>query len=967
MRSRRLWLILAAVLAAYAAAGFWMVPRVLSDTLKTQVRERFHRTLELGPVTFNPFTLELSISKLMLPDADGSPLVSFDRLYVNLRFASLILFAPDFKAISLERPRVRLVRRADGRFNLQDLVPPAPAKPAPPGPPPRLYIGELSISNGELAYADLTRATPLALTLEPVSLTVREFSTRSEGNAYSLAAATTHGESFEWHGSFGLAPLASSGRFALKAIKSATISEIAAGALPVELTGGELSLNGSYQALERGADLNVTAKVDQLLLAGLGLRVPGDDADSLSVPKLTIEGVTLDTARHSVEVTRVSVEQPTLRAIRAHDGSLPWSKLAAPSRPAAPAGAAPPAAAAPGWSLAVPRILVDGGTVAFEDRVPRRPATLALSPLKLELNGYSNANRAPLTIDFSTGVNGNGRFAAKGSLSLAPLAATFAIDASALGLPVLQPYIDSVAALRLTSGTAGASGTLTLAANGAIGFKGDARVDAFSTQDSLLGEDFVKWQSLKLAGIRAGSAPLAVAIRELSADQPYARVIIGKDGVTNISAMLKPPETDAAARAPRPPPVAAAASKALPLSIGVVKVADGTMNFTDLSVRPNFSTNILELGGTITGLSGNSDARAKVRLAGKVDRYAPVSITGEVNYFAAVSYSDVKMSFQNVELTGFSPYSGKFAGYRIDKGKLSADLHYQIVNRKLEAQHSFNVSQLQLGERVESPDATSLPVRLAIALLKDRDGVIRLDLPVNGSLDDPQFKIGPIIWKLFVHLIEKAVTAPFALLGSLFGAGEEISTIEFAAGSSELDAAAKGRVATLAKALDARPALNVDVPLTVAAVTDKQALIARRWHEAQLELAAKQLGSRAGTAEALLADPSAYRKLLEAGYLAAFTQRAEIPPPTPPSKDPAAVNAAAIAWLEDALKSRIVVDPAALEALAATRAAAVQAALLDGTGIDPSRVFIVNPGTRGDAPAGAAEAPGPVKLQLTLH
>ena len=148
---------------------------------------------------------------------------------------------------------------------------------------------------------------------------------------------------------------------------------------------------------------------------------------------------------------------------------------------------------------------------------------------------------------------------------------------------------------------------------------------------------------------------------------------------------------------------------------------------------------------------------------------------------SAALYTDLAMSFRNIELSTFNPYSGKFAGYNISKGKLTTELHYKVDGRKLDAQHHIIVEQLEFGDKTESKDAVSLPVKLAVALLKDRNGVIDLNLPVTGSLDDPKFKLGPIIWKVFVNILEKAVTAPFALLGSLFGGGPDLQFVDFRA------------------------------------------------------------------------------------------------------------------------------------------------------------------------------------------
>jgi hypothetical protein len=1007
LRSRRFLGVAAALLAAYTAFGFLLVPRLVAGLVRSQVEQRWHRAAAVGEVRFNPFTLELELRDLAVPDADGGPLLGVKRLYLNLQLASLFLLAPDFKAIALDEPRIRLVRRPDGRLNLQDFVPPPDPQADPNAPPPRLYVGELAVRGGELRYGDRKTAPAVEFELKPVGFTLRAFSTRSEGNAYTLSATSSRGEILEWHGSFGLAPVVSSGRYALTKVRAETLIELIGAALPVELQSGELNLHGSYEFAERGATLALTANIEELALSELRLRVAGDDANSLAVPKITLSDVRFDLAQQSVSVAHLSISEPQLKATRAHDGTLPLAKLAPTT---APAAHAPPAApAVPGarpWTVAVPDIRLSGGSLEIEDQVPARPAVMRVASIELAVGGFARPIKAPVQIDLHADVNGTGHVAVQGPLALEPLAGTLTVEAGALGLTALQPYVDALAALKVTSGTASLKAAVTLKAGGAIALEGDASVDDLATVDSTLGEDFIKWHGLKLRGLRAQTAPFAVNIREIIADRPYARLIIGPNRVTNVHAILAPPgEAPPVDATPAPAPAAPAAPTSgstatgatptadaptvaatagarsappLPLSIGAVRIVGGSLNFSDLSIKPAFNAGIQELAGTIKGLSARPDSRADVQLDGKVDRYAPVSITGKVNVFAAEKHSDVTMSFHNLELTGLSPYAGKFAGYRIDKGKLSADLHYVVENRKLDAQHKFVVSQLQLGERVDSPDATSLPVRLAIALLKDRDGVIRLDLPVSGNLDDPSFSIGPIVWKMVVHLVEKIITAPFALLGSLFGGGEEIASLAFAAGSAELDATARSRIATLAKGLDARPALNIDVPLTADAAVDRAAIRARRWQEQLEALATRRLAKKAaepGAIAALLADPAGYRALLEEGYVTAFTQKPSIPPP-PTGVAPGSpqATAAAVAGLEQALATRLVVDPAELEALGHARAAAVQSALLDGTGIDPGRVFVVN---APPAPPGAAAplaegppvaAPGAtVTMQLALH
>jgi hypothetical protein len=434
----------------------------------------------------------------------------------------------------------------------------------------------------------------------------------------------------------------------------------------------------------------------------------------------------------------------------------------------------------------------------------------------------------------------------------------------------------------------------------------------------------------------------------------------------------------------------------MPISIGSVRIQDGSANYADFWIQPNFAVGIQTLNGSIVGLSSNPRSRAKVELQGKVDRYAPVHIWGSVNPLAATAYSDIKMTFKGVELVSATPYSGRFAGYKIEKGKLSVDIGYKIDNRQLTAEHRFVIDQLELGERVESPDAIHLPLKIAIALLKDRNGVIDINLPVTGSLDDPKFSLGPLIWKAVLGLLAKIATAPFALLGHLFGGGEQMNFIDFRAGSAVLEPSESEKLASLVKALKEKSQLELDVPVAFSADLDRQGLAAARLQRRLVRLKNEQAGDRKhgkGTksASAAPAPPSAASPASASSSVASAPTMASAqtdqaatdaastePAPTDPAltdptqhfhllaalyradqgKDtvlPSAAQAAeaaekqktppdfgtANAELETALLQKMSVTDADLQALGSRRAHAIQDALLAGGEIDAARVFII--------------------------
>jgi len=328
---------------------------------------------------------------------------------------------------------------------------------------------------------------------------------------------------------------------------------------------------------------------------------------------------------------------------------------------------------------------------------------------------------------------------------------------------------------------------------------------------------------------------------------------------------------------------------------------------------------------------------------GQVDAFAPVAITGEANVLGPL-YTDLTMSFHNIELSTFNPYSGKFAGYNIAKGKLTTDLHYKVDGRKLDAQHHIIVDQLEFGDKTDSKQAVSLPIKLAVSLLKNRDGVIELDVPVTGSLDDPQFKLGPIIWKVFVNILEKAVTAPFALLGSLFGGGPDLQFIDFEPGAADLDSGAAAKTQTIVKAMNERPQLKIEVPIAVIDAVDRPSLIEAQFkaqvHDAQAAAAARKKSVSATTPFEQL-DPATRLDILTQLYQKNLGSDPKYPDTVSSIKAKPDLTAAKIDFLSNELHTRINVSATDLTDLGQQRAMNLQQVLLKNTQIDPERVFLV--------------------------
>ena len=401
----------------------------------------------------------------------------------------------------------------------------------------------------------------------------------------------------------------------------------------------------------------------------------------------------------------------------------------------------------------------------------------------------------------------------------------------------------------------------------------------------------------------------------------------------------------------------------MPMAVKKIVLHAGQANFADLSVQPNFATGIQSIEGTVLGLSSKVNSRAKVDIHGAVGAFSPVDITGEVNVLSAALYTDLALNFRNMELSIFNPYSGKFAGYNITEGKLTTELHYKVEGRKLDAQHHITVDQLEFGDKTASKDAVSLPIKLAVALLKDRRGVINLDIPVSGTLDDPTFRLGPIIWKVFVNILEKAVTAPFALLGALFGGGPDLQFVDFRPGAADLDSAAADKIRAMVKALNERPQLKIEVPIAWVSELDRPTLAEARFLTQVREAQSGKGGrnkSPAAAPEFEQLDAPAKVELLTQLYAKDVGGEPKFPQEVANIKTKPELAAAKADFLTKALHEHIAVTDGDLTALGQQRATAVQQALLTGTELDPARVFLV-------VNDKAKNQDGKVRLELSLR
>lgn len=950
---------LAIALGLYSLLGFLILPGIALRVANQQLDQLATVPARLQRVELNPFSLELQLWGLHIGEAD-KPQIAFQRLYADLQLDSLWSGALHLARVELERAHTEVLFAKDGTLNLTRLfeLPPSEAKPEQePSDPFPLRIGRIVLIENGLHFEDLRPSEPVEFVYDSLNLELKNLSTLPDDNAdMQMVATGPYGGRIDWQGQVSLTPIASRGSLKVTDGNMKGFWPYVRDAVPLALEKGTLSLSGNYVLnLAKGTEL----QLQNVAISVAPFAINDPSGKPLArLERLDVSEASLDLAKQQVTVGKVHSQKLETWAAREADGQLDWQKLfagessadQAPATPPAtdseaatePAAAAEPQATAQApdepakpWQVLLRDVQLRDYQIHLADRAAGPDEVkLDLAPLNLDIKDFDSLGTSPFALKLDTGVNKRGRIGAEGQVQLQPTSAKLQVVTRDIDLRLAQAYIDPFVRLELRSGSLGSDLAVELKSAEPLvfGVSGRAEVNQLHTLDTLKNRDFLKWQQLVVEGLdyRHGEG---LVIGKVDLQQPYARFVINEDLTTNVNDLII-----AQPAAPEAKP--AEAGKPLPIRIGGIDIRNGSANFADFSLMPNFATAIQQLDGRIGTLDNQSPQAASVDIKGKVDKYAPVSIQGKLTPFDPMNSLDIATSFKNVELTTLTPYSGKFAGYRIRKGRLNLDLHYRIEKGQLNAENKLLLEDLQLGEKVDSKDAVDLPVRLAVALLKDTKGNIDIQLPVQGNLNDPQFSVMPIVWQTLRNLVLRAAQAPFKFIAGLVGGSDtDLSQVQFAAGSSELDEAAQKSLDTLAAALKERPVLRLEVEGVSAQAGDGPLLAEKRleleYQNTQYKIL--QRGGETVPAEPalLVVDEDDKPALLEGIYRARLKQQ-------PPAEWRELPDEERTKKMRDAVLQSWAGSELLLRRLGQARAASIKDYLVERGGLEDQRIYLLD-------------------------
>ncbi|MFT3914650.1 MAG: DUF748 domain-containing protein [Anaeromyxobacteraceae bacterium] len=943
----RLGLGAGALAVLYVLLGFVLAPRLVKGAIEEKGSAALHRAVTVAEVKVNPLVLSVTVRGLAVAEPAGGNLASWESLYVRLAPWKVLAGDVGIAEIVLVKPAAALGLDAKGRLTIQDLLDPDPAAPPPTGekegkPALGLALDRLEIDQATLSFHDDTRAPRFETVLGPLTVKLSQFRTRGGGDSpYAFTGATEAGETFSWSGTLQSEPLRSAGTLSFKGIDLPKYGAYSRDTAPKLLVAsGKLGLETRYElswgdAARRLALSGLGVTVDDLALARLA-----DRAVAARLPHIEVKGGEVDVLGKTATVAEVRVAGGALTARREPGGAMALLEMLelAPSPPSP-------------WRWKVGTVAIDDVALDVEDLTTPRPVKLALAGLRVRLSGMEQRADVACPMQASVRVGEAGTFAAEGTVWPNAARAKLALKAAAIDLVPLAPLAEAGAPVRVAEARFGMDARVEVDAaqkEPTWRFAGDVALEGLRLRHPAREEELVRLTALRVEGVDAESTGRA-SVKAVRLVEPRLRAIVFEDGTTGFAPAAKPGEPPAVQPAAAQPAAATKAASTKPgaapawrTTLGVFQVLRGQLSYVDRSVKPPVLLALDDVEGKVTNLSSDPKVRSTVDLKARVGA-APLAITGTVNPLQAEAYTDVAVRSKGIELTPLSPYAGRHLGYLLEKGKLDLDLAYKVQARALQAGNVVKVDQLTLGEKTDSPDATSAPVKLGLALLRDKDGVILLDLPIDGNLDDPEFRYGKVVWRAVLNVLVKVATSPFSALASLVGGDkEDISLVEFPAGAAKLDEAGLKRVQLLAGALAQRPALSLDLEGTADPAADGTAL---RRAELDRTFRVQEAKARGVSPEAVTFTPEQRAALVEKAWRAAF-------PPAPPAAGQAAAKAPTPAEMEAQLLGRVATPPEALKALAVERTQVVRDALL-AAGLDPARLFTVEGGER------AQKEPGP--------
>ena len=824
--SNKITKILFYLLIVYTLLGVVVLPFILKPQLIGIVEKETKTEAGIGSVSFNPFLFKLKLSDIKLNDLHKKPLFKCKRILVDVDLYSLFFSALHLHLLEIDQAKIYLVHEKDKSINFLNIIKQkaqsdTDADKASSAQLPRVIVDTISIKDAALYFTDYTRNDVYKFDLKNMGLKIKNIDTKENNSTNgALRFYASFGDEgfvdFKAHVK-GYEPLRVAGSLDFQANKLYTEWRYFKEYLNIEVADGTLHTYLDYDF--DLSDLNAT-KITNAVVAINNLRIkPKERArDIFTLKHFALNKITMYPLRNNIYISDIGVDDLYLHVKRQKDKSIDWNHYIEIN-----SGKTQKKNGAP-LNLFVKQFSLKNANMAFVDNSLNKSVSNSIDKLNLQLLDLNASANSLMQYALDFQVNKQGLVQAEGQLQHTPLKEEGDFNISQISLEEITPYLQQSTYLDVEEGYFSATGKIRYEKskkNADLYVNGSAALSSFFIYNSLEKKLLFSLNRLDINDYTFELMPNRFHINGIDVNAFYVDAEIDKNKVLNFSQLLKETNSTKEQNKQR----VKGKSQSFPVKIDKIKVASGSARFQDYSIPIKFKTDIHNLNGVIYSVTNMKGENTLVNLDGEIDKYGSTKIKGSLQSQNPKKFTDITMNFKNLDLSAMSGYSASFAGYKIDSGKLFLDLGYNIVNSKLHGSNKVVIKKIKFGDEVEDENATHLPLGFVIALLEDENGVIDIDMPVEGDVDKPDFKYGKLVWNTFSNLVTQAVTAPFRFLGAMLGMDtKELDSVAFESGESKISPMQREKLDKLAVVMRKRPKLILKVHGVYDKRSDKKAL-----------------------------------------------------------------------------------------------------------------------------------------------
>lgn len=825
---RRLLTWLGGLLLGYALLGFLLIPWIVESQLRNILEDRLTLSAEVDSIYFNPFSFYFEMEQLRIVDPEQDALLHLGRLQLNFQASRLLLLKLQFADFQIADFDIFYARnteeddtlsRLSGRWsNTAETTADTAAEPSESSDLIPLEILSLTLSNINTHILDEVPSTPFSTTLNLANAQVNNFSTLLDQTGNNvLSLGFEEDASLDWSGGFTVNPLDFQGEIALNNFSLLPIARYLQDSLPFGLDDGHIDLSFNYDIDLAQAEPEISIDRISLVLNELSATQNGESNPFIEAAQVSLSDGSVSLPSNRAEFDTLTLSNIEINAVRDSVGQINFLEMleaisTSSATPTAEASTEATQSATP-WFVSLASLSIEENRISFVDSSPANTFAIATS-IDANIVGIDNQSNTRFALSSNLNLESGGSIELGGELQALPsLELQSVLALSGIELSVIQPYLNEFAFMELESGAMNLNADIAMNTEQPLSINGGVSLDGVTISDQQLNETLFSMTSLGIDSLNLSLADNALDISEVALEDFFARVLINEDGSSNIGRSIKSSSEESATDSEAI--TAESAADPIAITVGRVSLQNASANFTDLNLPLPFNANIQNLEGSVQGFANNSSQATDINLEGQVDEFGLVQIVSSLNPFDFATQSQIDVNFSNIDMPSMTPYVIKFAGREIAEGSIDLGLSYSLLEGELDANNQLILSELQLGDRVEQAGAMDLPLDLAIALLKDGDGVIDFEIPITGNVNDPEFNFGPAIRRAITNVLTNVVAAPFRLLANLVGGGGDADSLEqirFLPGRIDIAAPEQEILLKLSEALTQRPQLLLEIP-----------------------------------------------------------------------------------------------------------------------------------------------------------